>query len=368
MNRTVAVIGGSGKLGRAVVAALIEEGWTVVNFDRVPSSDSRARFIRTDLTDYGQVVEASPALMRCTAASMPSSISPPFPVRPSRPTSPRSTTTWRRPSTSSRPPSCSRFTIWSGPRARRCLSTRSTTHRRTCQSTRTSHLHPDVVYSLAKDLEEEMARQYCRWNPDQKMIGLRFSNVIDPSEYTNFPSFEDNPASRKWNLWSYIDARDGAQAIVRALGYDKPGFDHFVIANADTVMSRPSTELMAEFFPMTEFRAPVDGTQSLCSIDKARRLLGWSLSTHGEITHQPDLFGDHDVLGVPPSGSGRGWGRLLSPAQRERINTCPALLVRQTTPTPPTLGVAAPGSTRPLAFASATPSPASRWGRRRRCC
>ena len=44
MDRTVAVTGGSGKLGRAVVAALIEEGWTVVNFDRVPSPDSRARF------------------------------------------------------------------------------------------------------------------------------------------------------------------------------------------------------------------------------------------------------------------------------------------------------------------------------------
>ena len=58
MDRTVAVTGGSGKLGRAVVAALIEQGWTVVNFDRVPSPDTRARFIRTDLTDYGQVVEA----------------------------------------------------------------------------------------------------------------------------------------------------------------------------------------------------------------------------------------------------------------------------------------------------------------------
>jgi nucleoside-diphosphate-sugar epimerase len=58
MNRTVAVTGGSGKLGRAVVAALIVEGWTVVNFDRVPSPDSRAHFIRTDFTDYGQVVEA----------------------------------------------------------------------------------------------------------------------------------------------------------------------------------------------------------------------------------------------------------------------------------------------------------------------
>ena len=29
MDRTVAVTGGSGKLGRAVVAALIDEGWTV---------------------------------------------------------------------------------------------------------------------------------------------------------------------------------------------------------------------------------------------------------------------------------------------------------------------------------------------------
>jgi hypothetical protein len=46
MDRTVAVTGGSGKLGRAVVAALIQEGWTVVNFDRVPSPDGRARFIR----------------------------------------------------------------------------------------------------------------------------------------------------------------------------------------------------------------------------------------------------------------------------------------------------------------------------------
>jgi hypothetical protein len=60
-------------------------------------------------------------------------------------------------------------------------------------------------------------------------------------------------------------------------------------------MSRPSTELMAELFPGTEFRAPVEGTQSLCSIDKARHLLGWELSTHSETTHQPDLGDDPHV-------------------------------------------------------------------------
>ena len=128
---------------------------------------------------------------------------------------------------------------------------------------------PEVVYALAKDLEEQMALHYCRWDPQLKMIGLRFSNVMDPSEYAEFPSFEDDPASRKWNLWSYIDARDGAQAVIRALDYQTPGFDSFVIANSDSVMSRPSADLMAEFFPDTEFRSPVDGTQSLISTEKA---------------------------------------------------------------------------------------------------
>ena len=88
---------------------------------------------------------------------------------------------------------------------------------------RSTRLPRKSSYALAKELEEEMARQYCRWNPDLKMIGLRFSNVMDPSDYADFPSFENDPASRKWNLWSYIDARDGAQAVVRALGYDSRG-------------------------------------------------------------------------------------------------------------------------------------------------
>ena len=47
MDRTVAVPGGSGKLGRAMVAALIQEGWTMINFDRVPCRT--VGFIRSDL-------------------------------------------------------------------------------------------------------------------------------------------------------------------------------------------------------------------------------------------------------------------------------------------------------------------------------
>jgi NAD(P)-dependent dehydrogenase (short-subunit alcohol dehydrogenase family) len=50
MDRTVAVTGGS-MLGRAVVAALIEEGWTVVNSERVLSPDSQpTSYARTSPT------------------------------------------------------------------------------------------------------------------------------------------------------------------------------------------------------------------------------------------------------------------------------------------------------------------------------
>jgi len=33
---------------------------------------------------------------------------------------------------------------------------------------------PQVVYAMAKDLEEQMACHYCHWDPQLKMIGLRF--------------------------------------------------------------------------------------------------------------------------------------------------------------------------------------------------
>ena len=38
---------------------------------------------------------------------------------------------------------------------------------------------PESAYSLSKLIGEEMARQFCRWDSELKMIGLRFSNVME---------------------------------------------------------------------------------------------------------------------------------------------------------------------------------------------
>ena len=66
-----------------------------------------------------------------------------------------------------------------------------------------------------------MAEQFCRWDPELKIIGLRFSNVMEPEDYAAFPGFDADARKRKWNLWAYIDGRDGAQAIRRALEADR---------------------------------------------------------------------------------------------------------------------------------------------------
>ncbi|MFJ6653439.1 NAD-dependent epimerase/dehydratase family protein [Microbacterium sp. NPDC091313] len=135
---------------------------------------------------------------------------------------------------------------------------------------------PESVYSLVKHLEEQLAIELVRWHPELSITALRFSNVMAPEDYAEFASFDADPRARKWNLWGYIDARDGAHAVERALEVAPPGFDRFIIAAADTVMSRSNAELVAEVFPDVPVHGDLGEHDTLLSIAKARRLLGYS--------------------------------------------------------------------------------------------
>lgn len=133
---------------------------------------------------------------------------------------------------------------------------------------------PESVYSLVKTLEERLATELVRWNPELSITALRFSNVMVPDDYAEFP-FDADARTRKWNLWGYIDARDGSQAVERALETAPAGFDTFIIAAADTVMTRTNAELVAEVFPGVETRGELGEHTTMLSIDKARRVLGY---------------------------------------------------------------------------------------------
>jgi len=272
----VVVTGGSGKLGRAVIDELVAHGNRVANVDAALPRDQQVPFTRVDLTDFGQVVEAFSridsrydgvdAVVHLAAIPGPGNAT--------------NAATFANNVVGT-------YNVFAAARA-------TGIHNVVFASSETVlglpfdepppylpvdedvPLRPETSYSLGKVLDEEMARQFCRLDPELKIIGLRFSNVMEPADYAQFPSWNDDVSIRKWNLWSYIDARDGAQAVRRALEHDAPGMDVFIIANADTVMSRPNEELVRTVFPGVPIRRPLGEHDTLLSIEKARRVLGYA--------------------------------------------------------------------------------------------
>ena len=106
-------------------------------------------------------------------------------------------------------------------------------------------------------------------------MGLRISNIFEEPDYDLIPSFWDDPHLRKWNLWSWVHSRDVAQACRLALDADVPGSENFTIAAADTLMRQPSRELMATFFPGVPVGPEIGTFDTLLSIARARRVLGY---------------------------------------------------------------------------------------------
>jgi nucleoside-diphosphate-sugar epimerase len=272
----VAVTGSSGKLGRAVVTDLLEHGWDVVALDRTPSPRSDVVSSVVDLTDFGQAVEALggiddrhrgvDALVHLAAVPAPGLL-------------PNAATFANNMTASYNVYSAAvragvRKVVWAS--SETVLGLPFDTPPPYVPVDEEYAPRPTTTYSLGKTLEEELARQLCRWHPDLSMTGLRFSNVMDPGDYAAFPGFDADPALRRWNLWGYVDARDAAQAVRLGLAHTEPGADVFVVANADTVMSRTTAELLAAEFPGVPLTREVGPHETLLSIDKARRVLGYS--------------------------------------------------------------------------------------------
>jgi nucleoside-diphosphate-sugar epimerase len=278
----IAVTGGSGKLGHTVVAVLRQAGHEVVNLDAVGRRGPG--FVRVDLTNYGDTIDAlfgqndpsggpdqatTPAfdgLVHLAAIPAPGILS--------------DVATFHNNILST-------FNVLQAARRagiKNIVYASSETVLGLPFDVPPPYIpvdegypaRPESMYSLVKHLEEQMAIELVRWDPTLKIIALRFSNVMDPEDYAEFPSFDVDSMLRKWNLWGYVDGRDGAQAVLKALELDTTGFDRFIIAAADTVMSRSNKDLVAEVFAGVPVTRDLGEHDTLLSIGKARRVLGYS--------------------------------------------------------------------------------------------
>lgn len=133
---------------------------------------------------------------------------------------------------------------------------------------------PRSSYSMVKLLTEHLAGVY-RDLAAKQIVGLRFANIYEPDEYFKVPGHwtGEQKDTHKMNLWAYTDARDAAQACRLALEKEGLGSSVFHITAADTFMNEPSADLAGRFFPQVPLKRPLEGFETLMSIDKARQVL-----------------------------------------------------------------------------------------------
>lgn len=263
----IVVTGGSGKAGRWVVEDLRAHGHDVLNVDTRHDGSPHGQCLVADLTADGQAYEAlrgADAVVHLAAIPAPDI---------------------RSPSETFRINILSTYNVFAAAEAnglRRVVWASSETVLGLPFDTpplfapidESIAPRPEWSYALSKLLGEEMARQFNR-RTGIPFVGLRISNIIEPDDYAAFPAYWDDAQIRRWNLWGYVDCRDVAQACRLGLEADVSGAEVCIVAAADTVMTRPSADLMVEVFPDVPLTRPVEGRETLLSIDHAREVLGY---------------------------------------------------------------------------------------------
>jgi len=272
----IIVTGGSGLAGRAVVKDLVEHGYEVASIDMAPQPAGQGvPFSRVDLTDYGQALATLSAIddryshvegiVHLAAIPAPG-LAPNHVIFETNMVSTYNVFEAAR-------VLGIRNVVWAS--SETVLGLPFETPPPYVPVDEAYRPRPETAYSLSKYLSEEMAREFCRWDPAFKIFGLRFSNIMAPERYAEFPAFDADPKLRRWNLWAYIDARDAAQAVRLALESPLKGAEVFIIANEEGVMGRPNEDLLAAEFPGIPRKRDVGPYETLLSIDKAKDVLGY---------------------------------------------------------------------------------------------
>jgi nucleoside-diphosphate-sugar epimerase len=266
--KKVVVTGGSGKAGRAVVRDLVDHGYQVINVDLVPSREPITPFLKADLTDLGQVYEVlrdTDAVVHLAAIPAPglqtdevtfrTNVSSTYNIFSAAVALKLARVVWASSETILGLPFEKELPVYA-------------------PIDEVHPLYPQSSYALSKLVSEEMARQFSRQS-GLTFVGLRFSNVMEIDDYQRFPSYWNDAKLRKWNLWGYVDARDVALSCRLGLEEDVQGAPVYIIAAADTVMTRSNAELMAEIYPDVPLASGTGDHETLLSISRARAELGY---------------------------------------------------------------------------------------------
>ncbi len=268
MPERICVTGASGKAGRVTVAELLAHGYDVLATDLLaPATGLGTDVLIADLTDYGQAVEV---LAGVDAVVHLANIPAPG-IRTPAVTFSANTTMNANVFLAAAHAGLERV-VWAS--SETTLGLPFEVPPRYAPVDEDHYPVPTTTYALSKVASETVAGHIAAWS-GIPFVALRFSNILGPAQYGEFPSYWADPQLRRWNLWGYIDERDAAAACRLALEADVKGATSYIIAAADTVMDRPSAALLAEVFPGVELTRDVGEFGSLLASDRARAVLGF---------------------------------------------------------------------------------------------
>jgi nucleoside-diphosphate-sugar epimerase len=275
--RRVCVTGAAGKAGRAAVTHLREHGYEVIATDVAVSDARAAGLLKADLTDYGQATEVllgadavvhlanipAPGLLT-PAVTFNANVSMNFNIFHAAIALGLDKVVWASSETTLGLP------FGHGPEQ----TPGAPGELRYVPVDEDHFPFPSTTYALSKVASETVAEQLSRWS-GIPFVGLRISNIMNPDEYERFPSYWPDPHARKWNAWGYVDVRDVAEACHLGLEADVTGSQNVIIAAADTVMNRPSRQLVAEVFPDIPVNGELAEFGSLLAIGRAKQVIGY---------------------------------------------------------------------------------------------
>ena len=285
MSKRIVFTGGSGKAGRHVVPYLLDKGHSVLNVDLVPLKHPGVNTLTADLTRSGEAFNA--LSMHFDMAEFASGTGPaPIDAVVHFAAVPR--VLLRPDNTTFEANVVSTYNVIEAavklgiPKV--IIASSETTYG-VCFAEGDKDFHsfpldedydsdPMDSYGLSKVVNEKTARAFAM-RSGIDIYALRIGNVIEPHEYPMFTGFLDNPASRKRNAWSYIDARDLGQIVHLCLGKDGLGYQVFNAVN-DTITARePTPEFLTRWAPNTPITRPMAPQEAPISNRKIREVLGF---------------------------------------------------------------------------------------------
>lgn len=282
--QTVAVTGGNGKLGRAILETLTESGYEAVNLargkQREEVSDS---YYTTDLLDAGEVYGA---LARSDADAVIHMGTIPDPQNNPGYVTYESNV-------------MSTYHILEAAQSLEletaCLASSINVMGSAYQDTPVDARYlpvdeghpvtPRDPYALGKHALEVTADGFGRLNSNPLTISsLRYPWVATEDELRKSFTTSDRTLDGLDNAWhhttrdtffSYIHIADAADIAQAAIEADYEGHERFWAVASDTTADAPSARIAEEYYPDVEIHRDLDGTESLISTEKALDLLGW---------------------------------------------------------------------------------------------